>query len=163
LPLLRGRIDRALQFSARQKEKTGREAVFIPSGGQGKNECISEGRSIADYLAAHGVPESRMLVEDQSVNTLENMRFSKQIIDEKNPKAKVAFSTTNYHVFRSGILAQSVGLDAQGMGSPTKWYFWPNAFIREFIGLLVTEKKAMIILLTEMVAFFTLLTYFSAF
>ena len=163
LPLLRGRIDRALQFAARQKEKTGREAVFIPSGGQGKNECVSEGRSIADYLAAHGVPESRMLVEDQSVNTLENMRFSKQIIDEQDPRAKVAFSTTNYHVFRSGVLAQSVGLDAQGMGSPTKWYFWPNAFIREFIGLLVTERKAMIILLAEMVVFFTLLTYFSAF
>ena len=64
-------------------------------------------------------------------------------------------------MFRSGILAKTAGLEAQGMGSPTKWYFWPNAFIREFIGLVVTEKKALLILLAEMIVFFTALTYFS--
>ena len=161
LPLLRGRIDRALAFAEKQRQKTGKPLIFIPSGGQGSNECISEGRSIADYLRAKGVPEYRLLIEEQSKNTLENMQFSKALIDRRVSPAKVAFSTTNYHVFRSGILAKTAGLEAQGMGSPTKWYFWPNAFIREFIGLVVTEKKALLILLAEMIVFFTALTYFS--
>ena len=75
----------------------------------------------------------------------------------------MAFSTTNYHVFRSGILARQVGLDAQGMGSKTKWYFWPNAFIREFVAMIAAEKKALLIIWAEMVIFFTALTYFSVF
>ncbi|MBR3017573.1 MAG: YdcF family protein [Clostridia bacterium] len=161
LPLLRGRIDRALAFAKKQKEKAGKEVIFIPSGGQGPDECISEGQCIADYLAAKGVPPERMLVEERSVSTQENMEFSKAIIDRKKRGANVAFSTTNYHVFRSGMLAKKAGLDAQGMGSKTKWYFWPNAFIREFAALLVTERKAMLPMLAMMVAFFMALTYIS--
>ena len=161
LPLLRGRIDRALAFAKLQRKKTGKEVVFIPSGGQGPDECISEGDSIADYLVAQGVPLEQMLVEGRSVSTLENMEFSKAIIDKRKSGANVAFSTTNYHVFRSGILAKKAGLDAQGMGSKTKWYFWPNAFIREFAALLMTERKAMLPMLGMMIAFFMALTYIS--
>lgn len=61
-------------------------------------------------------------------------------------KAKVAFSITNYHVFRSGIFAGQAGLKAEGMSSKTKWYFWPNALIREFVGLLVSQKIKIIAL-----------------
>ena len=61
-------------------------------------------------------------------------------------EANVAFSTTNYHVFRSGIFAGQAGLKAEGMGSKTKWYFWPNAFIREFAGLFLSQKKKVIAL-----------------
>ena len=142
-----------------QQAATGKDLAFVPSGGQGSDECISEGQSIADYLASKGVGEERLLIEDRSVSTLENMEFSRAIIERKMPGAKVAFSTTNYHVFRSGILAKKAGLDAQGMGAETKWYFWPNAFIREFVGLLATERKALPLLLMSMVAFFVTLTY----
>jgi uncharacterized SAM-binding protein YcdF (DUF218 family) len=51
----------------------------------------------------------------------------------------VAFSTTNYHVFRGGMFAREAGMHASGMGSKTKWYFWPNAEVREFVGLIVNE------------------------
>ena len=159
LPLLRGRIDRALTFAKKQQAATGKELAFIPSGGKGGDECISEAQSIADYLTAKGVGEERLLIEDRSVSTLENMEFSRAIIERNRPGARVAFSTTNYHVFRSGILAKKAGLDAQGMGAKTKWYFWPNAFIREFVGLLATERKALPLLLATMVAFFVALTY----
>ena len=53
----------------------------------------------------------------------------------------IAFSTTNYHVFRAGILAADLGMNVDGMGAKTKWYFWPNALIREFVGMLVREWK----------------------
>ena len=50
--------------------------------------------------------------------------------------SKVAFATSSYHVCRGGILAYEMGWNIDGIGSRTKWYFWPNAFLREFIGLL---------------------------
>ena len=74
--------------------------------------------------------------ECESTNTLQNMEFSKKLIEQRTSEGKVAFSTTNYHVFRGGMLAGQAGLQAEGMGSKTKWYFWPNAFVREFAGLL---------------------------
>ena len=54
---------------------------------------------------------------------------------------KIAISTTNYHVFRAGLLASKQGLRVEGIGSPTKRYFWVNAFIREYIATLYTERK----------------------
>ena len=55
---------------------------------------------------------------------------------------KIAFSTTNYHVFRAGIFATEQGIKAEGIGSKTKQYFFINAFVREFIATLVSEKKS---------------------
>ena len=64
---------------------------------------------------------------------------------KKNPK--VLISTTNYHVFRAGLMATSLGLVLDGIGSKTKAYFWINAFIREFVGTLYAEKKRHIIMI----------------
>ena len=75
------------------------------------------------------------------------MKFSKNKIDKINKNAKISFSTTNYHVFRSGVIANNQGIDIEGMGSKTKWYFYTNALIREFIANLVQEKKQHITLI----------------
>ena len=138
-PLLKGRADRAIEFAQDQVEATGKKPYFIPSGGQGPDECMPEGEAIKKYLLFRGIPEELILPETESVNTLQNMKFSKRIIDAKKPDGEILFSTTNYHVFRSGILAGDVGMNADGMGARTKWYFWPNALIREFIGLIVDD------------------------
>ena len=142
-PLLKGRADRALDFARMQREKTGRDLIFVPSGGKGDDEVIAEGQAIRNYLISRGIPEERILTEDRSVNTLENMKYSLQLIREHSgqEKPKIGFSTTNYHVFRAGILAEEQGLHAQGIGSPTKSYFWLNAFIREFIATMYAERK----------------------
>lgn len=144
LPLLKGRADKAIEFYYKQLEATDKKAVFVPSGGQGSDEIISEGEAIKRYLLEQGIPREQIMPETKSTNTFENMKFSKELIG--NDEAKVAFSTTNYHVFRSGIFSNQAGLNAEGMGSKTKWYFWPNAFIREFVGLLVSQKKKIIFL-----------------
>ncbi|MCF0134341.1 MAG: YdcF family protein [Blautia sp.] len=140
-PLLQGRVDRALWFWQKQCETTGKRAVLIPSGGKGDDENISEGEAMKRYLLEKGVPEECILPETKSVSTLQNMQFSKEIIEQGNPEAKVIFSTTNYHVFRSGILAGKAGLKVEGIGSRTRWYFWPNAFMREFAGLLYSARR----------------------
>ncbi len=145
LPLLRGRIDKALQFAKEQYEKTGKMPKFVVSGGKGDDECISEAESMKNYLMSQGVGEDNILVENKSASTLENMKFSKVLIEKDNCGKNIIFSTTNYHIFRSGIYANQVGMNAQGIGSKTKWYFWPNAFVREFVALLVSRKKSHII------------------
>ena len=161
-PLLQGRIDKAMEFYNRQLEATGKEAMYLPSGGQGSDEVISEAECIRRYLLAQGVEESRILPEAASASTLENMRFSKELIDKRTPNAKVAFSTTNYHAFRSGVLAADVGLDADAVAGKTKWYFWPNAQIREFIALLSRSWKLHLLLSLLLVIASLLLSYMGA-
>ena len=141
--LLKSRADRALSFAHEQKVKTGKDIIFVPSGGQGSDEVTSEASAIKNYLISEGVPEDRIIAEDKSVNTYENMRNSYDLIlrDFGSDKAKIAFSTTNYHVFRSGVIASKQGVMAEGIGSPTKRYFWINAFIREFIAAVYNERK----------------------
>ena len=155
--LLQGRADRALEFAAMQKEKTGKEITFVPSGGKGSDEVMAEAAAIRNYLLSQDIPDSRILAEDKSVNTYENFRNSMELIMQKEGAAtetempKIAFSTTNYHVFRSGLLAFNQGINAEGIGSPTKRYFWINAFVREFIAAMVTEKKKHILIIALLI------------
>lgn len=141
LPLLRGRVNRAVRFAWEQEIATGKALRYVPSGGQGPNEIMSEGSAMGFYLMTHGAEEYEVIPEKQSRNTWENFCFSKKIIEEMTPHPKVAFATTNYHILRSGILANKAGLDAQGIAGDTKWYFWPNGFVREFFGILAMERK----------------------
>ncbi len=143
--LLKGRADRALWFAEEQKKATGKEIIFVPSGGQGSDEVIAEAEAIKNYLVSQGVSEDRILVENKSTNTRENMDFSRKMIEAHGKDAKVAFSTTGYHVFRSGNIARSMDFHADGVGSKTKWYFYVNALIREFIANLSADRKRHII------------------
>ncbi len=142
LPLLKGRVNRAIRYAWDQEIATGRKLIYIPSGGQGPGEVMSEGSAMEFYLLSHGAEQDEVIAEKESANTWENMVFSKKIIDRENPGAKVAFATTNFHVLRSGILARKAGLDAEGIASGTKWYFWPNGFVREFFGIMAMNVKA---------------------
>ena len=150
-PLLAGRIERALKFYREQVEKTGKAPMLIPSGGQGPNEVISESDSMKAYLLEHGIPEEHILQEDQSKSTYENMRFSKREMEEAGVSGNVAFATTNDHVFRSGLMARRVKMRAVGMGAKTKWYFWPNAAVREFVGILTDHRLKQALILGGMV------------
>ena len=142
LPLLKGRVNRAIRFAWQQEIATGKPLKYVPSGGKGENEVMSEGSAMELYLLSHGAEDYEVFPEKRSADTLENFRFSKEIIDSLKPDAKIAFATTNYHMLRSGILARKAGIDAQGVAGDTKWYFWPNGFIREFFGILKLDVKA---------------------
>ena len=146
-PLLKGRVDKAIDFGSKQYENTKKKIVYVPSGGKGKDEVIAEALAIKNYLVEKGIKENQILIEDKSTSTIENMKFSKEKIDETKNDAKISFSTTNYHVFRSGVIASEQGIDCEGMGSKTKWYFYTNALIREFIANLVQERHKHIILI----------------
>ena len=142
LPLLKGRVNRAIRFAWDQEIATGKPMKYVPSGGQGANEVMSEGSAMELYLLTRGAEGYEVVAEKKSKSTWENMVFSKKLIDGIKPHAKVAFATTNYHILRSGILARRAGLDAEGIAGDTKWYFWPNGFVREFFAILTMNIKA---------------------
>lgn len=154
-PILRGRIDAAIKFEREQFEKTGKHAKFVTSGGQGSDEVISESESMKRYLIEQGYPEEQIVKEDKSVSTDQNIMFSRERILEDAgtlENIKVGIATTNYHIFRSYVLAEKHGLDAQGISAKTKWYFYPNAFLREFAGLLVNKKWKIVGILLAIIA-----------
>lgn len=153
-PLLRGRVDRALDFWREQQARSGRTAVLVPSGGQGSDETMAEAEAMRRYLVEQGVPGDMILPEDRSKNTFQNMAYSKALTDARLPGGKVAFATTNYHVFRSGVWARLAGLEAEGMGARTRWWYWPNAFMRECAGLLARRWWQELVMVAAMALFF---------
>ena len=157
-PLLQGRLDRARRWAEKQEAATGKAPIFVTSGGQGPDEVCSESACMKRYLLEQGVPEERILEEDRSTDTFENMKYSKAQIWKVNPQGKVAFATTNYHVFRSGLYARRVKMRAVGMGADTKWYFWPNASVREFVGLLTEHRGKQILIFGSLILTYTILT-----
>ena len=147
-PLLAGRVDRARAFDEARVKAGDAPATFVPSGGQGPDECMSEAQSMRNYLVGKGVDPNRIVLEPKSATTRENMAFSREVIEEHAgcdaSELSVGFSTTNYHVFRGYVCAHEAGMSVEGMGSRTRAYFWPNAFLREFAGLLVAQWKSIL-------------------
>lgn len=111
-PILKGRADAAISFAEKQFKETGKRVKYIPSGGQGSDETISEGEAIKRYLIIKGVDEKDILPEMKSVNTFENLKYSKEIIEsDSHGEYYPAFATTNYHIFRGYILSKKIGLN----------------------------------------------------
>lgn len=119
------RLDAALAYA-----KANPDTLVVLSGGQG--EDITEAEAMRRYLAARGLPESRMRVEEKSESTYANFRNSKRIIDrEAGDGAKVIFVTTRFHVLRAELVARSLGLDAEGVGTRGVDWITPNDYMRE--------------------------------
>lgn len=164
--LLQSRCDRAIEFAEMQKKATGKDIIFIPSGGKGKREKVSEAAAINEYLLSRGIPESSIIVEDKSTNTYENFKYAVEIIKKNTDKKapQIAFSTTNYHVFRAGLMARRQQIKVEGIGSKTRSYFWVNAFIREFIATAFYKRRTHLLILAVLMLIniaVTLMTYVS--
>lgn len=146
-PLLAKRIDRAIAFYHKQSRKTLSPPQLLMSGGQGPDEKIPEAVAMKNYALDQGIPDEEILIETHSTTTLENMRFSKDIMEREKPQGyRAIFASNNYHIFRAGMYAKQVGLKADGIGAKTAKYYLPNAFLREFAALLVMNKRIHIII-----------------
>lgn len=140
-PLLAARINRALAFYFQQIQQTGKAATIIFSGGQGGDETVPEGQAMLEYAVAHGLPRQQGIAEVQSLNTYQNMRNSKAIIEQQTKDYQVIFVTNNYHTYRAARMAREVGLNADGIGAKTSWFFVPDALIREYLAIFLKYKK----------------------
>lgn len=136
-PLLASRLDKAVRIY----KKWGRAPLLITSGGKGSDELIAEAVAMKKYMIdKHGIPAGKIIAEAKSKTTYENMLFSKQILDARFKQARGIFVSNNFHVYRASIYASKVNLRANGIGAKTAFYYLPNAFTREFIGLLEMKK-----------------------
>lgn len=142
-PLLAARIEAGIRYYQRQFNKTGNHPTMIFSGGQGADEKIPEAVAMRQYAIDQGVAADDTLIEDRSTTTFENMQFSSALIHQREKERKVhtAFFTNNYHLFRAGVYARLAGLNANGVGAPTSFYFLPNAVIREYLAMILLNKR----------------------
>lgn len=141
-PLLARRLDKGIKVY----NQSGRRAKIIVSGGQGNDEQISEAEAMRNYLLNKNIASDNIILEDQSTTTFENIKFSKQITD-RQPNAQVIFVTNDYHVFRTSIYARQLQFKAEGIGCKTALHYWPNAFVREYIAIIIRYKTVPLLLL----------------
>lgn len=126
--LLQERIDTAVKYL-----KDNKETLVIASGGQGSNEDITEAEAIKNSLLEQGIEKNRILVEDKSTRTTENISYSKKLIPNK---AKKGIVVSNYfHLYRARSLAEDQGLKLYSLPAPTPHLSKPKWYIREYLAI----------------------------
>jgi uncharacterized SAM-binding protein YcdF (DUF218 family) len=113
--------------------KKNENTIAIASGGQGNNERISEAESIKQELIKKGISPSRIILEDLSTSTVENVRFSKKLIP---PSAKKGIIVTNdFHIYRSIQIAKDQSLTLYGLPAKTPLKAIPKSYIHEYLAI----------------------------
>ncbi|MFL6110493.1 MAG: YdcF family protein [Catenulispora sp.] len=139
-PLLASRLQRGHAVFALLDESNA--PMLIVSGGKGTDERLSEAEAMAAYLMERGFPADRLIREDRSRTTEENLVFSAQLMRRAKPEGyRCVVVTSDYHCYRAALIAHDLGVPAQVVGSPTAAYFLPSATIREFIAVFVRSWK----------------------
>lgn len=113
------------------------ESTAVVSGGKGNGENISEAACMAEWLISHGIAPERIIREDRSTSTMENLQYSWTLIQQQDGQADdIAILSSCYHLYRAKQMAKSLGLTTVGvrgrMGYPI---YTLGMFIREAFGV----------------------------
>ena len=126
---LKKRLDTALEYAQRNTD-----TILILSGGQGQGEDISEARCMQEFLMERGIGEDRLILEDQSVNTRENLLFSSRLTGCE--KQRTGILSNNFHVYRALKLAEELGYEkAEGIATPSDMVMQVHYVVREAFAL----------------------------
>jgi uncharacterized SAM-binding protein YcdF (DUF218 family) len=125
---LQYRIDAAANYM-----KLNPNTVAIASGGKGPGEHISEAEAIKTSLLDKGINETRIILEDQSTSTVENIRFSQKLIP-KNLKTGLLVSN-DFHIYRAKLIAKDEGLQLEGLSAKTPTIAVPKSYLREYLAI----------------------------
>jgi uncharacterized SAM-binding protein YcdF (DUF218 family) len=133
---LKDRLDTALKYI----DTYNSNSYIVVSGGQGSDEDISEALAMENYLIDNSIPKDKIILEDKSVNTFENFKFSKLKIEEHSNKpisdSSIKIITTDFHAFRSNLLAKRTGYtDITLYTTKTVPYLIPILYSRESIAI----------------------------
>ena len=110
------------------------DTILIASGGQGMFESISEAECIKNELVRLGTDESRIILEDRSTSTIENLRLSREIINNDN--CKVGIITNSFHEYRAGLIAKEAGYkETYSVPAVTLFPVGIHYMLREFFGV----------------------------
>lgn len=138
---LRYRIEEAQKYL---ENNPGTKAVL--SGGKGPGEKISEAECMYRELVKNGMDESRLIKEDKSTNTNENIMFSRELL-KKNDSGftsglKIGIVTNSFHVFRGTAIAEKkIEGEIQGIPAKSNPFLLVNYLVREFLGV-IKDKAA---------------------
>ncbi|MED0996934.1 YdcF family protein [Bacillus mobilis] len=125
---LQYRIDRAAEY-LQSHEKT----IAIVSGGKGKGEDISEALAMKNGLMKLKIAEDRIIMEDKSTSTDENIKFSKPLISSDMKKGMIV--TNDFHMFRAKKIAAKQGLQLEGLPAETPKRIVIPSNIREYLAI----------------------------
>ncbi|MEU2198672.1 YdcF family protein [Isoptericola sp. NPDC019482] len=134
-PLLAARLTTG-RAAAERLGSDGVPVPIVPSGGQGSDEVRPEGVAMGEWLVDRGVPADRVLVEDRARTTRENLTLGVAVLREHGTEGPYLLATNNYHAPRAAMEAMDLGLDVHAVGAPTAGYFFPSAYLREFVAVL---------------------------
>ncbi len=131
----KARLDSAYEYLMENKD-----TMVITTGGQGKNEPVSEAEGGAKYLIARGLDEKRIILEDRSINTVENLANAKKLIEGRGKDAsevQIVIVSADYHLYRASYLAKGMGFeDVSCKGGHGLLILLPQYYTREFFALI---------------------------
>lgn len=122
------RLDKAYEYS-----KQNPDSILVLCGGITRENTISEAEVMSDYLIQKGIDENKLVLEDKSTDTIENIQNSLDYIDEDS---SILVISSNYHVFRAKLIAQKAGINAKGSGSSAPFLLIPNQLLFEKLGMI---------------------------
>ena len=126
---LRERINAAYDYLSRHPD-----IVAVLSGGQGPGEEITEAACMYRELTAKGIDAHRLLLEEHSGSTIENLRFSLNLLEAEagmRPQ-RIGIVSSEYHLFRAGLFAGELGLESCGIPAKTsRFTLRANYYLRE--------------------------------
>ena len=129
--MLRRRLDRAYEVLEENKD-----AVCIVSGGQGANEKCSEAEAMKKYLVEKGIDGKRIVEEDKSTDTEENIRFSLEKLDELGKPHDITIVTDGFHQLRASLIAKKQGVEnVTAYSAYTEPRFVASYWVREWLAL----------------------------
>lgn len=109
------------------------EAVCVLSGGKGKDENISEAQAMFNSLTEKGISPDRLIIEDRSADTKENISNSKALLGKAD---SVVIITTDFHQYRASIIAERNGLKPYSYSSKSGIFSLPTNIVREWFSVL---------------------------
>jgi uncharacterized SAM-binding protein YcdF (DUF218 family) len=129
--ILQERLDAAIKCIGENPTQ-----YIVLSGGQGADEDLPEAQAMSEYLQERGIDKEKIIIEDKSKDTNENLKYSKEKIEEHSHKSlnevSIKIVTTDFHAFRSSILAKKNNyVNFDNYSNPTVWYFIPSTYTRE--------------------------------
>ncbi|MCG3087776.1 YdcF family protein [Sporosarcina cyprini] len=128
---LKYRLEKALEYAEAHPD-----VILILSGGQGPDEGISEAEAMRRHLTQHGVDEQRLIIEDQSTSTYENLLFTKRLLPETVDELTIISS--DFHLARAKKLARDLGLQTDVVIAKTPVSVQAKQNIRERLALIKT-------------------------
>lgn len=133
--VLRLRLDRAFAYLSENPE-----TLCIVSGGKGQNEPCSEAEAMRDYLLRRGISAERILLEDQSKNTRENIANSARLLNPE--RDRVGILSSDFHVYRGKAIAKKAGYrEVFAVSARSNRLYLLNNMLRESLAL-VKDKIA---------------------